>query len=164
MGEDDILREFVDEDRFSGLYLKEAPAGLKRNREINNVINTGDLSESEIESVRRAVMWGPARKIDAVCIANARDEAGFDERSDQLTFNRWQRIRDKFEGSTVHLFEIKQQLNSKAIGQIITGRYLFKEDNRNNFTVGTTGIICKSSRELFEPVCEDNDIEVFAVG
>lgn len=64
-------------------------------------------------------------------------------------------------GDLIWVFEVKSQLNTEALGQVLIYHQLFSEDYPQ-FKV-KKGIICKDSDDLIEPAYRNYHVDVFIV-
>jgi hypothetical protein len=104
------------------------------------------------------------RRIDSVCI-EMRDE----ELENLKDFeNPTEYVKDfrlgfkQFEKRSVWLLEVKQKLDSSALGQILIYKHYFERIYHDTILKGV-GIVCKESDSMIEEVCQEYNVHVYEI-
>ena len=124
-----IRNDFIKSGILKGNFDTEVEVGMKRIRERA----TSDYRKEwgEFENKRDNILLPKLRKIDAVC------------KTSDLTW----------------ILEVKKELNFEAIGQVLTYKELYKEDNPEAEV--KLGIICDKFNKIIGDTCKDYGIKVF---
>lgn len=155
MTEDEILYRFVKSGIIEGQFVKQFPIGIRR---LTEKYRGTASSDAELRFIS-------ARKYaDAICITKTKEDWHIDIPIITMELRRKIKLENVARGESgdlIWVFEVKSQLNTEALGQVLVYHKLFSEDYPQ-FEV-KKGIICNDSDDLIEPVCRNYHVDVFIV-
>jgi len=144
-----ILRDFMKKHILAqkATVITNVPVGLAH---LRTDPRRAMLPKSEL----RMILGTHSKKVDAVCLPN------------RLILNArahdWIEYAKDFAEEEVWLLEVKNKLNTDALGKILVYNELFAKDNPKVRILGL-GIVCKKTDVLIEKVCKKYGVEVFVV-